>query len=63
MRFAFLDRHDPYWETDGPTARREHRRQRFVSLTAFAASLAAVSGATYIWALHLGLVALRPHLG
>lgn len=63
MPFALFGRRDPWWDVDGPAARRQRRRHRFVALTAFCASLAAVSGATYVWAIHLGFVALRPHIG
>ncbi len=57
MPFALFDRRDPWWEVDGPAARRQRRRQRAMSLAAFFASLTAVSGATYVWALHLGIAA------
>jgi hypothetical protein len=63
MPFSLFSQRDPWWEIDGPAARRERRRQRFVALVAFAASLTAFSGATYAWAIHLGIVALRPHIG
>jgi hypothetical protein len=63
MPFGLFSQRDPWWEIDGPAARRERRRQRLVALVAFAASLTAFSGATYAWAIHLGIVALRPHIG
>jgi hypothetical protein len=64
MPFALFRRRDPWWEIDGPAARRERRRQRFVSLVAFVAALAAVSAAAYAWAFHLGLAgALTVPLG
>jgi hypothetical protein len=47
-------RRDPWWE-DGPAARRERRRRRVVGFMAFLMSLAAVTGAGYMWAFHLGL--------
>ena len=56
MPMAMFDKHDPWWEIDGPAARRERRRQRIISISAFAASLIAVMGSAYIWAFHLGLV-------
>ena len=56
MPMAMFNKHDPWWEIDGPAARRERRRQRIVSRTAFAASLVAVMGSAYMWAFHLGLV-------
>ena len=51
-----LRRRDPWWEADGPAARRERRRQRAMSYVAFTASLAAVGGAAVAWALQMGLV-------
>jgi len=64
MPMAMFDKHDPWWEIDGLAARRERRRHRIVSLSAFAASLLAVLGSAYIWAFHLGLVGgLTIHLG
>jgi hypothetical protein len=60
MPFAMFNRRDPWWEVDGPAARRERRRQRFVSVAAFVTSLMAVSGAAYIWAIHLGLAGGLP---
>lgn len=55
MPVGLFNRRDPWWEVDGPTARRERRRQRFMATAAFLASIAAFSGATYAWAIHLGL--------
>jgi uncharacterized membrane protein len=64
MPIAMFNKHDPWWEIDGPAARRQRRRRRFVSASAFAASLLAVLGSAYIWAFHLGLVGgLALHLG
>jgi hypothetical protein len=62
MPVGLFNRRDPWWEVDGPAARRERRRQRLIATMAFVASITAVSGATYAWAIHLGLagsVALR----
>lgn len=57
-------KHDPWWEIDGLAARRERRRHRIVSVSAFTASLLAVLGSAYVWAFHLGLVGgLAIHLG
>jgi len=50
-------RRDPWWEVDGPAARRARRRQRIVSGIAFAAALAAVGGAAIAWLVQLGLAA------
>ena len=64
MPMARFNQHDPWWEIDGPAARRERRRHRIVTLSAFATSLLAVVGSAYIWAFHLGLVgALAFHIG
>jgi hypothetical protein len=64
MPMVMIDKHDPWWEIDGRAARRERRRQRIVSISAFAASLLAVLGSAYVWAIHLGLVGgLAIHLG
>lgn len=54
-RFQSSDRHDPWWDLDGPTARRERQRQRLVTGLAFLASLGALVGAAVIWAVRLGL--------
>jgi hypothetical protein len=56
MPIAIFEKHDPWWEIDGPAARRERRRHRIVSISAFAASLFAVFGSAYAWAFHLGFV-------
>ena len=63
MPLTFFNRRDPWWDVDGPAARRQRRHRRVVSMAAFVASLTAVSGATYMWALHLGVAAtLHIHL-
>jgi hypothetical protein len=48
---------DPYWEIDGPSARRERRARRARAFVAFSASVAAVGGAAFIWTVKLGLAA------
>jgi hypothetical protein len=48
-------RRDPFWEVDGRAARREQRMRRFRAGLAFAASLAALAGATYAWSIQLGI--------
>jgi hypothetical protein len=53
-----LRRRDPWWDQEGPAARRRHRYERFVSRTAFVASLAALLGAAAVWAIHLGFAAM-----
>jgi hypothetical protein len=54
-RFTSSDRHDPWWDLDGPTARRERHRQRLLSTVAFVASLGAFLGAALVWAVRLGI--------
>ena len=54
-RFTSPDRHDPWWDLDGPTARRERQRQRLVTGLAFLASLGALLAAAFIWAVRLGV--------
>ncbi len=53
--FSLFKRRDPWWESDGPTARREHRRRRLVAIIAFAAGLAACAAAAFAWSIELGL--------
>jgi hypothetical protein len=56
----FAQRRDPWWDVDGPAARRQRRYKRIVSFTAFVASVFAVSGSAYVWAFHLGLIGRLP---
>jgi hypothetical protein len=56
MPLVLFARRDPWWEIDGPAARRERRRRRLVSITAFVMSLFAVTASAYAWAFHLGYV-------
>lgn len=61
-----LRRRDPWWGLEGPAARRRHRYERFVSTTAFVASLAALAGAGLAWSIQLGfasMVGIRLTLG
>jgi len=51
-------RRDPWWDQEGRAARRKRRYQRFVSATAFLASLFALGGAGAVWAIHIGLAAM-----
>jgi hypothetical protein len=53
-----LRRRDPWWGFEGPAAKRRYRYQRFVSGTAFLASLLALGGAGVAWAIQLGLAAM-----
>ena len=54
-RFSPSDHHDPWWDLEGPTARRERQRQRLVAGLAFLASLGALLGAAAVWAVRLGI--------
>ena len=54
-RFTSSDRHDPWWDLDGPTARRERHRRRLVTGLAFLASLGALLAAGFVWAVRLGI--------
>jgi len=51
-------RRDPWWGQEGPAARRRHRYERFVSTTAFIASVFALGGAAMVWSIHLGFAAM-----
>ena len=53
-----LRRRDPWWGLEGPAAKRRYRYQRFISTTAFLASLVALGGAGVAWAIQLGLAAM-----
>jgi hypothetical protein len=55
--FSLFKRRDPWWESDGPTARREHRRRRLLATLAFAAGLAACGAAAFARSVELGLAA------
>jgi len=55
--FSLFRRRDPWWESEGPAARRERRHRRFVGSLALTASLAAIAAAAFAWAIELGLVA------
>ncbi len=51
-------RRDPWWGQEGPSARRRHRYERFVSTTAFVASVFALGGAVMVWSIHLGIATM-----
>ncbi|HXG25972.1 MAG TPA: hypothetical protein VNL94_03855 [Candidatus Binatia bacterium] len=51
-------RHDPWWDMEGPAARRRHRYQRFVSFLAFVFSLTALLGTGALWAIRLGFAGM-----
>jgi hypothetical protein len=50
-------RRDPWWEVDGPAARREQRRLRARGMVAFVVALAAVAAAALAWCVELGIAA------
>ena len=53
-----LHRRDPWWGQEGPAARRRHRYERFVSTTAFMASIVAIGGAALAWSIQLGFASM-----
>jgi len=53
-----LRRRDPWWGLEGPAAKRRRYYHRFVTTTAFLASLVALGGAGVAWAIQLGLAAM-----
>ena len=52
-----IRRRDPWWGLEGPAAKRRRYYHRFVTTTAFVASLVALGGAGVAWAIQLGLAA------
>lgn len=56
--FSLFNRRDPWWELDGPAARRARRRERAVAVAAFLAALTAVGAAAIAWSIQLGIAAL-----
>lgn len=57
-RSPFPIRHDPFWEVDGPAARREQRRRTARGTAALVTALVAVAFAVFAWSVELGLAAL-----
>ena len=53
-----LRRRDPWWDIEGPAARRRHRYERFISTTAFLASVVALGAAGLAWAIQLGIASM-----
>ena len=53
-----LRRRDPWWGLEGPAAKRRRYYHKFVSTTAFLASLVALGGAAVGWAIQLGVAAM-----
>jgi hypothetical protein len=54
---SMFRRRDPWWESDGPAARRARRRQRTMGAVAFAAAIAALGASAFAWSVQLGLAA------
>ena len=52
---SLFRRRDPWWEADGPAARRQRRKQRAMSSAAFAAAVAAIGATALAWSIELGL--------
>jgi len=48
-------RRDPFWEIDGPTARREHLRATLIGRIAFSYAFLAAACATAAWGIQLGV--------
>ena len=53
-----LRRRDPWWGLEGPAAKRRRYYHKFMSMTAFLASLVALGGAGVAWAIQLGIAAM-----
>jgi hypothetical protein len=58
IRSPFRKRVDPYWEVDGPAARREARKRKARGALAFTVAVGAVGFAAFAWSIELGLAAL-----
>ena len=56
-RSPFRTRRDPWWEADGPAARRERRWRLARGGLAFVTAVAAVGAAAFAWSVELGLAA------
>jgi hypothetical protein len=54
---SLVRRRDPWWEADGPAARRARRRERVVGAAAFVAALGAIGASGFAWAVQLGVAA------
>ncbi len=55
---SLLKRRDPWWEVDGPAARRARRRERVVAGAAFLAAVTAVGAAALAWSIQIGIAAM-----
>ncbi|HEU0244934.1 MAG TPA: hypothetical protein VFQ75_13605 [Candidatus Limnocylindrales bacterium] len=52
---SLFNRRDPWWESDGPAARRARRRRGAMNAAAFAAALVAVGASALAWSIQLGV--------
>jgi hypothetical protein len=50
-------RRDPFWEVDGPAARRAYRARRARGAIAFLAAIAALGATVFAWSIELGIAA------
>ena len=51
---SLFNRRDPWWESDGPAARRARRRRQAVGAVAFVASTVAIGASAFAWSIELG---------
>ena len=54
---SLFRRRDPFWEVDGPAARRAHRLRQARGAVAFLFAVAAVGAAALAWSIELGIAA------
>lgn len=54
---SLFHRRDPFWEVDGPAARREQRARRVRGSLALVFAMVALAGAAFAWSIELGIAA------
>jgi hypothetical protein len=54
---SLFRRRDPWWEADGPAARRARRHRQMMGTLAFGASVVAVAASAFAWSVQLGVAA------
>ena len=54
---SLFRRRDPFWEVDGPAARRENRTRRMRATAAFFFAVTACAMTAFAWSIQLGLAA------
>jgi len=52
---SMFRRRDPFWEVDGPAARRENRTRRMRATAAFFFALTACAMTAFAWAIQVGI--------